>query len=54
MIPAGQLTMDDLELAAFKFGGTIEPRPGNRFVLVGALIGGRRVTLGPVAGQRVA
>lgn len=50
MIPAGHLTLDDLEQLAFRYGGSIEPRPGDRFVLVGALIDGRRVNLGPVPG----
>lgn len=44
------LTLDDLEALAFKYGGTIEPRPGGRFVLVDAVMDGRRVpVLGPVA-----
>jgi len=50
MIPATTLTLDDLEQLAFTYGGTIEPRPGNRYVLVGAVIDGRRVCLGPVPG----
>lgn len=44
-----RLTLDDLERLAFTYGGTIEPRPGGRYVLVGALMDGRRVNLGPVA-----
>ena len=44
-----RLTLDDLEALAFTHGGTIEPRSGGRYVLVGALFDGRRVTLGPVS-----
>ena len=44
-----RLTLDDLERIAWTHGGTIEPRPGGRYVLVGALLDGRRVTLGPVS-----
>jgi len=53
LAPAADLTMDDLERAAFTYGGVIEPRPGGLFVLVGARIGGQRVDLGPVAGVAV-
>lgn len=43
------LTLDDLERLAFTYGGTIEPRPGGLYVLVGAVMDGRRVNLGPVS-----
>lgn len=43
------LTLDDLEALAFTYGGTIEPRAGGRYVLIGAVMDGRRVDLGPVA-----
>lgn len=41
------LTLDDLERLAFTYGGTVEPSPGG-FRLVGAVMDGRTVTLGPV------
>ena len=44
-------TLDDLERIAFTNGGTIEPRPGGRYVLIGALINGQRTNLGPVPGS---
>ena len=51
IIPATQLTLDDLEQLAFKYGGTIELDLGaDRYILRGALIDGRRVNLGPVPG----
>jgi len=44
-----RLTLDDLEKLAFQYGGTIERNVStNRYTLVGALIDGRRVNLGPV------
>lgn len=42
------LTLDDLERLAFMYGGTIESSPAG-FRLVGAVMDGRTVTLGPVA-----
>jgi hypothetical protein len=50
MIPLGTLTLDDLELAAYLYGGTIvRDVSSETYRLVGALIAGSRVTLGPVA-----
>lgn len=49
MIPAGQLTLDDLEALAFTYGGTVETHPRG-FILRGCLIDGRRVDLGPAPG----
>jgi len=43
-----RLSLADLHGLRATHGGTIEPRPGGRYVLVGALFDGRRVTLGPV------
>jgi hypothetical protein len=44
-----RLTLEDLEKLAFTYGGTIERNVStNRYTLVGALIDGRRVNLGPV------
>lgn len=44
------LTADDLEAIAFTYGGTIERNVRTNTVrLVGAVVDGRRVTLGPVA-----
>lgn len=54
MIRAGVLTLDDLERLAFTYGGSVEPRAGGRYVLIGALIDGRRVDLGPVSAELVA
>jgi len=48
---SGALTLDDLERLCFTYGGTIEPRPGGTFVLVGAVMDGRRMNLGPVHGE---
>lgn len=45
----GALTLDDLEQLAFTYGGTIEALPGNRYRLVGAVMDGRRINLGPVS-----
>lgn len=45
----GNLTLDDLEALAHRYGGTVEPRPSGKYVLVGAVINGRRLNLGPVS-----
>lgn len=51
MIRAGSLTLDDLEALAFRYGGTLERNVATNTVrLVGALIDGRRVDLGPAPG----
>lgn len=51
VFPATQLTLDDLEQLAFRYGGTVERDLGvDRYILRGALIDGRRVNLGPVPG----
>jgi hypothetical protein len=43
------LTLDDLERIAFTYGGTIERNVATgTYTLVGALMDGRRVNLGPV------
>jgi hypothetical protein len=43
------LTLDDLERLAFTYGGTIERNVATgTYTLVGALMDGRRVNLGPV------
>lgn len=45
------LTLDDLEALAFHYGGTIERNVADdTYRLVGALVAGRRVDFGPVAG----
>lgn len=55
MIRAGKLTQDDLEHLAFTYGGVIVRNvEANTYTLVGALMGGRRVTLGPVAVDEMA
>lgn len=46
-VTQGTLTLDDLERLAFKYGGSVEPRPGGKYVLVGALINNVLVNLGP-------
>lgn len=44
-----RLTLDDLEKMAFTYGGTIvRDIPTGRYTLVGALMDGRTVDLGPV------
>lgn len=46
----GRLTLDDLEKLAFEYGGTIERNiAAGTYRLVGAVVDGRTVTLGPVA-----
>lgn len=55
MIPAGKLTQDDLERLAFLYGGQIVVDvAANTRALVGAVMDGRRVTLGPVAVDELA
>lgn len=46
--PRDKLTLDDLERLAFTYGGTIESSPAG-YTLVGAVMDGRTVTLGPVS-----
>jgi hypothetical protein len=48
MIPAGPLTLDDLERLAFTYGGTVERVAAGRYLLRGAVIGGQRTNFGPV------
>ena len=48
---AGRLTLDDLERLAFTYGGEIQQDLAtNQCRLVGAVVAGRRITLGPVPG----
>lgn len=46
MIPA-QLTLDDLEMLAHRYGGTVETHERG-FILRGVTIDGRTIDLGPV------
>lgn len=49
MIRAGVLTLEDLERLAFTYGGTIERNvAADTYTLVGTVMDGRRINLGPV------
>jgi hypothetical protein len=48
MIPAGPLTLDDLERLAFTYGGTVERVAPGRYLLRGAVVAGQRRNFGPV------
>jgi len=45
------LTLDDLEAICWKYGGTIETRPGGLYVLVGTTMAGATFDLGPVRNE---